>query len=375
MSRECARVGGINLGQGICDLPAPPEVLECTIEAVRQDLSTYSKFEGVDEFRQQIAKKVTRYNGRPTDPDREVVATIGSTGAFAATCQALFNPGDEVILFEPYYGYHLNTLLVSGCVPRFVTLDPPLAPVTRAMLEAVKTERTRAIVVCTPCNPSGKIFTQADLEEIAGFCQENNILAITDEIYEYILYDGRKHISLVSLPGMKERTVAISGFSKTFSITGWRLGYAVAPPELAGPIGLVHDLFYVCAPTPLQHGVARAMERLDDAYYESLRGIYQAKRDLFCKTLDEVGLTAHWPQGAYYVLADVSALLGRVADDREASMFVLENVGVASVPGSAFFQGDAGKRLIRFCFAKEMGVLEEACERLRGLLPYLRASQ
>lgn len=369
MSRECARVGGINLGQGICDLPSPPEVIEGTLSAVREDLSIYSKFEGVDGLREQIAKKVESYNKLPVNPDTELVVTIGSTGAFNATCQALFNPGDEVILFEPYYGYHLNTLLVAGCKPVFVSLDPPLSAIDAEALEAVVTEKTRAIVVCSPANPSGKVFSREDMQTIANFCQKHDILAVTDEIYEYILYDGREHISLATLPGMKERTVMISGFSKTFSITGWRLGYAVAPEPLAKSIGLVNDLFYVCAPTPLQHGVARGMAQMDESYYRGLSEIYEKKRDFFCGVLDEIGLKAHWPQGAYYVLADITGL-EPCKNDREASMFILEQVGVASVPGTAFFQSETGQKLIRFCYAKEMSVLEEACERLGKLRPY-----
>ncbi len=365
MTRECMRVGGINLGQGICDLPTPPEVLEGTQEAVREDLSIYSKFEGVDPLRAQLARKMEAHNGRPTDPDTEVVVTIGATGAFAATCQALLNPGDEVILFEPFYGYHLNTLLVAGVKPVFVTLEPPNWTIALEALEAALTDKTRAILVNTPSNPSGKVFGEAELSLIAGFCQKHDLLAITDEIYEYILYDDLKHISLATLPGMRERTITISGLSKTFSITGWRLGYAVAVPELAGPIGLVNDLFYVCAPTPLQHGVARGMARMDDGYYTSLRGIYQAKRELFCGALEEAGLTPVWPDGAYYVLADVSRLGQNTAHD--ASMHILESVGVASVPGSAFFRSDVGQKMVRFCFAKELSVLEEACERLKRL--------
>jgi aminotransferase len=365
MTRECVRLGGINLGQGICDLPTPPEILESAAQAVRDDLSVYSRHDGIAELREEIARKVARYNQRPTDPEREVIATIGSTGAFVSTCQALLNPGDEVILFAPYYGYHVNTLKVSGCVPVFVTLDPPLAPVQREALEAARSERTRAVLICSPSNPSGKVFTREELGVIAAFCEAHDLLAITDEIYEYILYDGREHVSMASLPGMASRTVMMSGFSKTFSITGWRLGFVVAPPELAEPIGLVNDLFYVCAPTPLQHGLARGMMRLNDSYYDGLRALYQAKRDLFCGVLDEVGLKAHWPQGAYYVLADASGL--GCATAREASMKILEEVGVASVPGSAFLPGEAGERLVRFCYAKEQSVLEDACARLRRL--------
>ncbi len=370
MTRECKRVGGINLGQGICDMPSPPEVLRETAAAVQGDLSTYSRYDGIQRLREQIALKSEAYNGRSVDPEREIVVTIGSTGAFATTCQALMNPGDEIMLFEPYYGYHLNTLRVAGCEPSFVTLDPPLAPVTREALEAAYSEKTRAILICNPSNPSGKVFSREELEIIAEFCKARDILAITDEIYEYILYDGREHISMSTLPGMKERTITMTGFSKTFSITGWRLGYVIAPPALAEPIGLVNDLFYVCAPTPLQHGVARGMAAMDNSYYESLSPLYQAKRDFFCGVLDEIGLSAHWPQGAYYVLADVSRLR-QANTGHDAAMLILETVGVASIPGSAFFQGPQGEKLVRFCYAKEHSVLEKACAQLRKLVPEL----
>lgn len=365
MTRECNRVKGINLGQGICDLPTPPEVTEETIKAVQKDLSTYSKFEGVDPLREQLAHKMTHYNKRPTDPNGEIVVTIGATGAFAATCQALLNPGDEVILFEPYYGYHVNTLLIAGAKPVFIPLAPPEFSITREMLEGVRTDKTRAILVNTPTNPSGKVFGLDELQLIADFCQEHDLLAFTDEIYEYILYDDLEHISLATLPGMRERTVTISGLSKTFSITGWRLGYVVADPALAGPIGLVNDLFYVCAPTPLQHGVAHGMARMDDSYYAGLRPLYQKKRDLFCSTLEDAGLKPIWPKGAYYVLADITRL--GYDTSRDAAMHILETVGVASVPGSAFFQSDEGEKLTRFCYAKDLPVLEEACARLRKL--------
>ena len=362
MTRECVRVNGINLGQGICDMPTPPEVLEATAAAVREDLSIYSRYDGVFVLREQIAAKMQRTNKRPTDPDSEVVVTIGATGGFAATCQALLDPGDEVILFEPYYGYHLNTLKVAGGVARFVPLRPPEWGLSREQLEAARTDKTRAVLVNTPVNPSGKVFSRQDLELVASFCQEHNLLAITDEIYEYILYDDFEHISLCTLPGMADRTITISGLSKTFSITGWRLGYVVANAELAARIGLVNDLFYVCAPTPLQHGVARGMAALSDDYYTGLRQSYQAKRDRFCRVLEEVGLTPIWPDGAYYVLADVSRFGKETA--REAAMFLLEQYGVAGVPGSAFFGGERGESLIRFCYAKQDEVLEQAIERL-----------
>lgn len=366
MTRECDRVDGINLGQGICDLPTPPEVLEATSEAVLADKSVYSPYEGQPVLREQLAAKLRDYNGLDRlNVDDGMVVTIGSTGAFACVVQGLLNPGDEVIMFEPYYGYHLNTLRVGGCSPSFVTLSPPDWEFSFADLEAALTPKTRAIVVNTPTNPSGKVFGRDELEVIAEFCREHDILAITDEIYEYIIYDGVEHVSLASLPGMWERTVTISGFSKTFAITGWRIGYAAGPAELIEPLGLVNDLFYVCAPTPLQYGVAGGMARLDDDYYEEMAHDYEAKRDFFCDALAACGLTPYVPAGAYYVLADVEPF--GFDTSKEAAMHILEEAGVASVPGSAFYVSETGESLTRFCYAKEWDVLEAAADRLGDL--------
>lgn len=364
MTRECERVGGINLGQGVCDLPTPPAILQATAKAVLADRSTYSSYEGLPALRQQIARKLATYNGLTVDPDRELVVTVGSAGAFACTCQALLNPGDEVVVFEPFYGYHVNVLRALGLVPMFVPLvgrDWTLDPVR---LASVLTARTRAIIVNTPANPSGKVFSRPELEAIRDLCLTHDLLVITDEIYEYIVYE-RPHVSPATVPGLGPRTVTLSGFSKTFSITGWRLGYACARAELAERIGLVNDLLYICAPTPLQHGLAAGMAQLGPDYYASLAADYRAKRDTFCAVLEEVGLTPHVPAGAYYVLADVGDL-GH-GNAIAAAMHILEKVGVASVPGSSFFSGTAGEHLVRFCYAKDWAVLHAACARLRQL--------
>jgi len=365
MTRECDRVSGLNLGQGICDMPTPPAVMNGAHVAVDQGLSTYSKFEGVDPLRAALKAKLAGYNQLDIDEDEELVVTIGATGAFAATAMALLDPGDEVICFEPYYGYHVNTLLVSQAKPTFVTLEPPDWTIDFDAVEAAITDRTRAIVVNTPANPSGKVWSRDELNALADICQRHDLLAITDEIYEYLVYDGRSHISLARLDGMRERTITIGGYSKTFSITGWRIGYAVAQPELATAIGLVNDLFYVCAPTPLQYGVAEGIVELGESYYREMRADYLDKRDRICQALEDGGLTPYVPQGAYYVLADVRRL--GVETSREAAMHILETVGVASVPGSAFYRGDVGETLTRFCFAKEDHILDEACQRLAGL--------
>ncbi len=363
MTRECEAVGGINLGQGVCDLATPREILSAASEAVLADRSVYSKFEGIDELRQAIAVKAQTFNHiSGVDPDTHVVVTVGSSGAFHCTVQALFDPGDEILVFEPYYGYHVNTLKAGGLRPVFATLHPPEWRFDAALLERALSPRLRGVIVNTPTNPSGKVYSRDELDLVAIFCREHDLLAITDEIYEYITYDGRPHESLASRPGMWERTVTISGFSKTFSITGWRLGYALAPAHLAEPIGLVNDLFYICAPTPLQHALAAGLRTIESDYYREMAADYERKRDLVCTTLGRIGLRPHVPQGAYYVLADVRGL--GCPDDVRAAMTLLREAGVASVPGSSFYSSGAGNQVVRFCYAKEWPTLKEACQRL-----------
>jgi len=365
MSRECERVGGINLGQGICDLPTIPELIEGACDAIRANKATYSKFEGIDILRERIARKVERHNGFTADPAKEIVVTVGSSGGFLAAAMATLNVGDEVILFEPYYGYHLNTFKVLGFEPKFVPLQAPDWTIDFDVLRAAFSPKTKAIVVCTPSNPSGKMFTREELEKIGALCREFGAWIFTDEIYEYIVYDGRKHVSVASIPSCRDLAITISGFSKTFSITGWRVGYVIADERVAGPIGLMNDLFAICAPTPLQWGVARALEIGDD-YYLKMAADYEKKRDMLAEALSEAGFTPSIPQGAYYMLAQIP---DEFRDDKEAANALLETTRVASVPGSAFFVSEAGKRMLRFCFAKDFDSLAEACKRLRAFKP------
>ena len=359
MSRECERVGGINLGQGICDLPSIPELVEGACDAIQSSKATYSKFEGIDVLRERIAAKIEKFNGFRVDPSTEIVVTVGSTGGFAAAAMATLNPGDEVILFEPYYGYHLNTLKVLGIETKFVPLQLPDWSIDFDQLRAAFGPKTRGIVVCTPSNPCGKVFTREELEKIAALCREFNTYCFTDEIYEYIVYDGRTHLSMGAVD--REIAVTISGFSKTFSVTGWRIGYVAADKRVTAPIGLVNDLFYVCAPTPLQWGIARALE-VGDEYYRNLSLDYQKKRDMLADALREGGFTPFVPQGAYYMLAEIPE---GFADSREAAAALIEDAKVASVPGPSFYSSDRGDKLLRFCFAKDFSALEEACRRIR----------
>ena len=361
MSRECERVGGINLGQGICDLPTIPELVDGACEAIRSSKATYSKFEGIDLLRERIAAKIERFNGFSADPATELVVTVGSTGGFAAAAMATLNAGDEVILFEPYYGYHLNTLKVLGVETKFVPLQQPDWAIDFDVLRAAFGPKTRGIVVCTPSNPCGKVFTREELEKIAALCHEFDAWCYTDEIYEYIVYDGRRHLSMGAVD--RDVAVTISGFSKTFSVTGWRIGYVAADRRVTGPIGLVNDLFYVCAPTPLQWGIARALE-IGEEYYTNLAADYQLKRDLLAEALTEGGFRPYVPQGAYYMLAEIP---DRFANASEAAMALIEEAKVASVPGPSFYASNRGDRLLRFCFAKDFAALEEAARRLREL--------
>jgi aminotransferase len=365
MSRECERIGGINLGQGICDLPTIPELVEGACDAIRDSKATYSKFEGIDILRERIARKMAHYNGVTADPAKEVVVTVGSSGGFLSACMATLNAGDEVILFEPYYGYHLNTLKVLGFTPKFVPLHAPDWSIDFDQLRAAFTPRTKAIVICTPSNPSGKVFSREELERIGALCREHSAWIFTDEIYEYIVHDGRKHVSMASIPEFRDITITVSGFSKTFSITGWRIGYVVADARVAGPIGLMNDLFSICAPTPLQWGVARALEIGDD-YYRNLSDDYTKKRDMLAGALTEAGFAPSVPQGAYYMLAGIPE---GITDSAECARLLLEQARVASVPGTAFFESDTGKRMLRWCFAKDFASLEEACNRIRAFQP------
>jgi aminotransferase len=341
MSRECERVGGINLGQGICDLPTIPELIEGACDAIASSKATYSKFEGIDPLREKIAAKCERFNGFRVDPATEIVVTVGSTGGFAAASLATLNPGDEVILFEPYYGYHLNTLKVLGIEAKFVPLQLPDWSIDFDQLRAAFGPKTRGIVVCTPSNPCGKVFTRTELEQIAALCHEFNTWCFTDEIYEYIVYDDRRHLSMAAVD--RDVAITISGFSKTFSVTGWRIGYVAASQRVISSIGLVNDLFYVCAPTPLQWGIARALDIGED-YYRNLALDYQKKRDMLAAALTEGGFRPFLPDGAYYMLAEIP---DSFADSREAAMTLINEAGVASVPGPSFYASTRGDRLLR----------------------------
>jgi len=365
MTQACVQAKGLNLAQGVCDTPVPPVVLRAAAQAMERGKNFYSRFDGLPELRQAIAKKLGQYNGILADPETEVTVSAGATGSFHCACLALLNPGDEVILFEPFYQYHISALLAVEAIPVTVKMRAPDWTFSIADIECAITPRTKAIIVNSPGNPSGKVFSRQELESIAAIAQQHDLFVFTDEIYEYFLYDGRTHVSLASLPGMADRTITIGGYSKTFSITGWRIGYCVAAARWAQAIGAMNDLLYVCAPTPLQAGVAMGIQELPDSFYHDLARDYQRKRDRLCKALAKAGLTPSIPQGAYYVLADSSRLPGTTGKER--AMSLLETIGLAGVPGEAFFSGADGRQFIRFSYAKIDFDIDDACRRIAHL--------
>jgi aminotransferase len=363
MSVECDRIGGINLAQGVCDTELPALVAEGAVKAIHNGLNTYTRLDGIAPLRQAIAAKLAEHNGIHADPDSEVLVTAGATGALYASGLALLNPGDEVILFEPFYGYHWNTLLSLRVQPVAVSLHAPDWRLDVERLRQSITPRTRAIIVNTPSNPSGKVFPLAELQVIAELAIEHDLFVFTDEIYEYFLFDGIRHVSLATLPGMAERTITISGLSKTFSITGWRVGYLTASSQWIPTIGYFHDLTYVCSPGPLQYGAVSGLVGLPQSFYDDLAVEYQQKRDQLCAALTDAGLPPSIPAGAYYVLADASRIPGKTAAEKARKL--LTATGIASVTGSAFFADGGGENLLRFCFGKKPEALDRACTALR----------
>jgi aspartate/methionine/tyrosine aminotransferase len=370
MTRRALRVGAVNLAQGYPDFPAPTELKEAAKRAIDEDFNQYAITHGSPNFRSAIAAKVRSYNNIECDADKNVTVTCGATEAMIATMLAVINPGDEVIIFEPFYENYGPDVTLSGATARFVTLRDPDFSIDRKELEAAFSRRTKAIIINTPHNPTGKVFSRAELEMIAELCLKNDTLAITDEIYEHIIYGEARHLSIATLPGMAERTVTISGLSKTYSITGWRLAYTVACERLTSAIRKVHDFLTVGAPHPLQEAGAAAL-KLPAKFYADLASMYERKRTTLLDALSAAGLKCRSPQGAYYIIADIGHL--GFADDFAAADFLLDQVGVAAVPGSSFYRHpELGKRKIRFTFSKSDETLAAAAERLSKLNERLR---
>lgn len=365
MTTACDRLGGINLAQGVCDTPVPGVVEAAAMEAIRAGQNIYTRCDGTPRLREAIAAKQRRDYGLEYDAEREVLVASGATAGLHVAAMALLNPGDEVLLFEPFYGYHVNTLKSLRVQPVVVALAEPDWQLDVDALRAAVTPRTRAILLNTPANPSGKIFTRPELEQVAAVCEAHDLFLLTDEIYEYFVYDGARHICPATLPGMRERTIVLSGFSKTFSVTGWRVGYAVADARWMPAMAHFHDLTYVCSPAPLQAGVAAGLEQLPPAFYAQVAAEHQSKRERLAGALAAAGMEPSVPPGAYYILARAARLPGKTAAEKARAL--LAATGVAAVAGSAFFRPGRGEDLLRFCFAKKDAELDEACERLKRI--------
>jgi len=365
MTRLCQEHDGVNLAQGFPDFPAPDALKEEAARAVRADVNQYAITWGAKRLRDALVAKTQGFSGLAYDPETEVTVCCGSTECMAATMMALVNPGDEVIVFEPFYENYGPDAILSGATPRFVRLREPDWTFDPAELARAFCNRTKAIVINTPNNPTGKVFTGAELDSIAALCRKWDAVAITDEIYEHIVYDGAEHVSLATLEGMRERTVTISGISKTYSVTGWRIGWCLAPPSLSGAIRKVHDFLTVGAPAPLQEAAAVALG-LPAAYYRGLAEGYRERRDFLIPALAEAGFRPFPPRGAYYVMTDISSF--GFDDDVAFARHLVERVGVAAVPGSSFYaEPGAGVARLRFHFARRRETLEQAAHRLGRL--------
>ncbi|HET7235707.1 MAG TPA: aminotransferase class I/II-fold pyridoxal phosphate-dependent enzyme [Actinomycetota bacterium] len=364
MTRLAIAHGAINLAQGFPDFPAPDELKEAARRAIAEDINQYPITWGAEAFREAIASSYRdRYGMAWVDAERHVTVTCGSTEAMIASMLGVLDPGDEVVVFEPFYENYGPDTILAGAVPRTVALHPPDWTFDVAELAAAFTERTRGIVINTPNNPTGKVFSREELGAVAELCQRWDAVVFTDEIYEHITYDGHRHVPPASIPGLEDRTVTISALSKTYAVTGWRVGWVVAPDALAGAIRGVHDFLTVAAAAPLQEAGAVALA-LPESYYERTAIEYLERRDALMKILAETGFRADPPAGAYYVMADASHL--GMGDDVEVAHRLTKDVGVAVVPGSSFFsRPELGAHLVRFAFCKRLETLEEAGRRLR----------
>ena len=363
MTRVAHKHDAINLAQGFPDFPAPQLLKDAACAAIQEDINQYSITWGTVNLREALAKKYHDLYGMEVNEDREITVTCGATEAMAAVMLSIVEPGDEVIILEPFYENYGPDAVLSDATPVFLTLEAPGYRLEKHRLEALITRRTRAIVVNTPNNPTGRVFDREELQMIADLCLQYNVLAITDEIYEHIYYEGEHHV-LATLEGMRDRTITVSGLSKTFSVTGWRIGTIIAPPDLTDAIRKVHDFLTVGAPAPLQEACAVGIRKLGQSYYEGLTADYRDRRDVFLSALKDSGFKFSTPEGAYYVLADFGDLSSE--DDTTFSKRLARDGGVAPVPGSSFFSvPERGHSLVRFAFCKKIETLQAAGERLR----------
>ena len=371
MTREAAKFGAVNLGQGFPDFAAPADVKQKAIEAIAADHNQYAITWGVKSFRDAIAAKTKWFLGLEIDPETEITVTCGSTEGMIAAMMATVDEGEEVVVFEPFYENYAPDAILSDATPRHVPLRYSADGWTfdRDELRGAFNERTKAIIICNPNNPTGKVFSREELAFIAGLCKEYDALCFTDEIYEHILYPREgadvTHITMANIEGMRERTVVVNSLSKTYSVTGWRVGYCIAPPDISSAIRKVHDFLTVGAANPLQHAGAYALS-LPPGYYDELQSEYQKKRDFIVPALQAAGFKCDFPDGAYYVMCDISAF--GFSDDIEFTKHLIREIGVAVVPGSSFYHdASLGSQQVRFCFCKKDETLEAAAERLAKL--------
>jgi aminotransferase len=398
MTRLNQLYGGVNLSQGFPDFPAPDAIKDAACAAINADVNQYAVTWGARPLREAIAREFTRRHGLEIVADEQVTVCCGTTEAMMSTMMAIIDPGDEVVIFEPFYENYGPDAILSGATPRYVTLHAP-DPSTRGSLRAGPSaslgslgadpsalsgslragwsfdpdelaaafnDKTKGIIINTPNNPTGKVFSREELEMIATLCRKWDAIAISDEIYEHIIYDGHRHIPIATLEGMADRTITLNGLSKTFSVTGWRVGWAISPPSLTGAIRKVHDFLTVGAPAPLQEAGAVALGFPDD-YYTKLAANYQQRRDVLLDILERHHFTCYTPSGAYYIMTDISAF--GFADDVAFARYLVKDVGVASVPGSSFYKTGAGRTKLRFCFCKKDETLAEADRRMEKLIP------
>ncbi len=362
MTRKCEAKGALNLAQGFPDFDPPAAVKSAAMRAIDQGLNQYSTTHGIIGLRKAIAEKMQSYNHIDCTAEDNITVTCGTTEAMMAALLSLLDPGEEVVILEPFYENYGPDTILAGSDCRYVPLEEPEFGLEEETLKNAFSQKTKAIVLNTPHNPTGHVFDRAELRIIADLCQDYDTYAITDEVYEYMLYDGRKHVSIGSMDGMHDRTVTISGFSKTYSMTGWRIGYIVAEKPLTSAIRKTHDFLTVCAPTPLQQGCLAAM-KLPGSYYRSLVEKYAKSRELLLKVLTSIGFECVIPQGAYYVWTKIDGT--GFTDDRELAEYLINEVGVGGVPGSSFYhEGTMGRRRLRFSFSKNPATIREAAKRL-----------
>jgi aspartate/methionine/tyrosine aminotransferase len=367
MTRLNQLYGGVNLSQGFPDFPAPAEIKRAACAAIEADINQYAVTWGARVLREAIAREFTRHYALPINADEQVTVCCGSTEAMMATMMAIIDPGDEVVIFEPFYENYGPDAILSGATPRYVTLREPDWAFDPDELAAAFNNRTKAIILNTPNNPTGKVFTRAELETIATLCRKWDAIAISDEIYEHIIYDGHRHIPIATIEGMADRTVTLNGLSKTYSVTGWRVGWTISPGSLTGAIRKVHDFLTVGAAAPLQEAGAAALG-LPDTYYADLASRYQRRRDMLLEILERHHFTCYKPSGAYYIMTDISTFGFKT--DVEFARYLVKDVGVATVPGSSFYKDPAaGRTKLRFCFCKRDETLLEADRRLEKLVP------